>query len=124
MGSSRDWAAKGASLLGARAVLAVSFERIHRSNLIGMGILPMRLPPGLGPKELALWPGDIVEIHAEVGLISPRCPINVIKRCDGEATTFKAVAAIETAAEIDMLRAGGILPLMLNNLVRSQSSKI
>nr|WP_246810450.1 hypothetical protein [Ensifer sp. ENS08] len=125
MGSSRDWAAKGASLLGARAVLAVSFERIHRSNLIGMGILPMRLPEGLGPDDLALKSGDLIEINANAGLISPRCPIDIaIKRYGGEATTFKAVAAIETAAEVDTLKAGGILPLMLKNLVESQRSTI
>lgn len=125
MGSSRDWAAKGASLLGARAVLAVSFERIHRSNLIGMGILPMRLPEGLRPDELALKPGDLIEINANADLISPRCPIDVvIKGYRGEPTTFKAVAAIETAAEVDTLKAGGILPLMLKNLVESQSSTI
>jgi aconitate hydratase len=125
MGSSRDWAAKGASLLGARAVLAVSFERIHRSNLIGMGILPMRLPEGLGPDDLALKSGDLIEINANAGLISPRCPIDIaIKRYRGEATTFKAVAAIETAAEVDTLKAGGILPLMLKNLVESQRGTI
>ncbi|KQS99266.1 hypothetical protein ASG42_27940 [Rhizobium sp. Leaf391] len=125
MGSSRDWAAKGASLLGARAVLAVSFERIHRSNLIGMGILPMRLPPDLGPEELALRPGDIFEIQADADRIAPRCSVDVvIRRCAGESTTLKAVAAIETAAEVEMLKAGGILPLMLKNLVESQRSAI
>jgi aconitate hydratase len=125
MGSSRDWAAKGVSLLGARAVLAVSFERIHRSNLIGMGILPMRLPEGLGPDDLAFQAGDIIEIRADAGLITPRCPIDVvIRRREGEVTSFEAVAAIETIAEVDMLKAGGILPLMLKNLVEAQGSAI
>lgn len=125
MGSSRDWAAKGASLLGARAVLAVSFERIHRSNLIGMGILPMRLPAGLGPNELALKSGDLIEIRADAGMIAPRCPIDiVIHRCEGETTIFRAIAAIETAAEVDMLKAGGILPLMLKNLVATERTSI
>src|SRR5204862_1792520 len=63
-GSSRDWAAKGQRLLGIRAVLASSFERIHRSNLVGMGILPLRLPEGWGPTELALRPGDRIEVDA------------------------------------------------------------
>jgi aconitate hydratase len=121
MGSSRDWAAKGASLLRARAVLAVSYERIHRSNLIGMGILPMRLPEGLGPDELALKSGDLIEIRADASLIAPRCFVDVvIHRRKGEPIIFSAVAAIETAAEVEMLKAGGILPLMLRNLVESQ----
>ena len=121
MGSSRDWAAKGASLLGACAVLAISFEQIHRSNLIGMGILPMRLPPGLGPNELALRSGDLIEIRADASVVAPRCPIDfIIHRCEGEATTFRAIAAIETAAEVDMLKAGGNLPLMLKNLVATE----
>ncbi|WP_234844140.1 hypothetical protein [Sinorhizobium meliloti] len=125
MGSSRDWAAKGASLLGALAVLAVSFERIHRSNLIGMGILPMRLPHSLGLSELALKSGDLIEIRADAGLIDPRCPVDVvIRRSEGEVTTFKAIAAIETAAEVEMLKAGGILPLMLQNLVEARRNTV
>ncbi|PLU83805.1 hypothetical protein BMJ22_01940, partial [Sinorhizobium medicae] len=113
------------SLLGARAVLAVSFERIHRSNLIGMGVLPMRLPEGLGPDELALRSGDLIEIHADAGLIAPRCPIDVvIRRRDGEITRFRATTAIETVAEVEMLKAGGILPLMLKNLVATERTSI
>jgi len=65
MGSSRDWAAKGVALLGVRAVLASSFERIHRSNLIGMGILPLRLPPERHPNDLHLRPGDRILIEAD-----------------------------------------------------------
>jgi aconitate hydratase len=125
MGSSRDWAAKGASLLGARAVLAVSFERIHRSNLIGMGILPMRLPPDFGPDRLALRPGDLIEIQADADRIAPRCPVDVvIRRCAGKTTTLTAMAAIETAAEVEMLKAGGILPLMLQNIIDPKQPKI
>ncbi len=123
MGPSRDRAAKGASLQGARADLAVSFERIHRSNLIGMGILPMRLPEGVGPEELALTAGDILEIHANADLISPRCPIDVVvKRSGGQSTTIEVVDAIETAAEVEILKAGGILSLMLANLIGSRLS--
>lgn len=118
MGSSRDWAAKGASLLGARAVLALSFERIHRSNLIGMGILPLRLPPEYGPEALALKPDDEIEIIAEVELIEPRCPIVVnIKRSGGDEIVLTASAAIETRAEVDILKAGGILPLILCDIL-------
>ncbi|WP_105386591.1 aconitate hydratase AcnA [Neorhizobium alkalisoli] len=114
MGSSRDWAAKGVSLLGVRAVLALSFERIHRWNLIGMGILPMRLPPGHGPQDLALKPGDVVEIHATPDAVRPRCRVEVtVARADGRRTSFAAMAAIETRAEVQILLAGGILPLIL-----------
>jgi aconitate hydratase A / 2-methylisocitrate dehydratase len=119
MGSSRDWAAKGVSLLGVRAVLAWSFERIHRSNLIGMGILPMRLPSEYGPSVLNLKSGDVLEIRADEDLIAPRCPVNVtIRRADSNETSFVATAAIETTAEVDTLKAGGLLPLILQDVVR------
>ncbi len=123
MGSSRDWAAKGASLLGARAVLAVSFERIHRSNLIGMGILPIRLPAGLGPKELNLKPGDLIQILADLRLIAPRGAITVtIRRQTGESEAFTAMAAIETSTEVKTLAAGGILPLILKVLMAENTN--
>ena len=77
MGSSRDWAAKGAALLGARAVLAASFERIHRANLIGMGVLPLRLPQGVTPQTLALTVHDMVEIDADPARITPRGEVPV-----------------------------------------------
>jgi aconitate hydratase len=72
-GSSRDWAAKGQRLLGIRAVLAVSFERIHRSNLIGMGVLPIRLPRGVTPDTMNIQPGDQLEIDASAAALVPRC---------------------------------------------------
>ncbi|MBB5577605.1 MULTISPECIES: aconitate hydratase AcnA [Rhizobium] len=122
MGSSRDWAAKGVALLGARAVLALSFERIHRWNLIGMGVLPLRLPEGFGPDELALKSGDLIVITADPAHIDPRCEIKVVvKRKDGLETNLVATAAIETTAEVEILRAGGILPLILNKAVRKAS---
>jgi aconitate hydratase len=114
MGSSRDWAAKGVALLGVRAVLAVSFERIHRSNLIGMGILPLRLPREWSPESLRLQLGDMIEIQSPTGRIMPRGPVPVrIRRKCGETEAFEAVAAIETSQEIEILEAGGILPLIL-----------
>ncbi|MBP2463664.1 MULTISPECIES: aconitate hydratase AcnA [unclassified Rhizobium] len=123
MGSSRDWAAKGASLLGARAVLALTFERIHRSNLIGMGILPLRLPVGCGPDALKLAPGDLIEINAHADRIEPRCPITVtIRRNGGGEASFTAIAAIETGAEVDILKAGGILPLILSDVLAKSDS--
>lgn len=114
MGSSRDWAAKGVALLGARAVLALGFERIHRSNLIGMGVLPLKLPAGQSPASLVLEPGDLIEIDAPIDSIGPRCPVPVrIRRQSGEVITFQAVAAIETSGEVEILAAGGIIPMIL-----------
>ncbi|MCP3389807.1 aconitate hydratase AcnA [Bradyrhizobium sp. CCGB12] len=114
MGSSRDWAAKGVALLGVRAVLALSFERIHRSNLIGMGVLPLRLPPGRRPEDFGLRPTDEIEIDAPIDAIRPRSGVTVRIRRDGaEIDSFDAIAAIETNLEGEILRAGGLLPLIL-----------
>jgi aconitate hydratase len=114
MGSSRDWAAKGAALLGARAVLASSFERIHRSNLVNMGILPLRLPAGRGPRALNLAVGDMVLIDAEPACIAPRSSVSVtVVRWTGEVETFEAVAALETSLEVKVLHQGGLLPMIL-----------
>jgi aconitate hydratase len=115
MGSSRDWAAKGVALLGVRAVLALSFERIHRSNLIGMGVLPLRLPPDRRPQDAGLRPDDVIEIDAPMNAIQPRGSVTVRIRRDGEEIdSFSAFAAIETRLECDVLRAGGLLPLILH----------
>jgi aconitate hydratase len=120
-GSSRDWAAKGQRLLGIRAVLAVSFERIHRSNLIGMGILPVRLPRGTNPDTLDIQAGDQVEIEASAEMLSPRCEIPVrIIRAAGSAEEFIGAAAVETQLEISLLRAGGVIPLILNRKIAAQ----
>lgn len=114
MGSSRDWAAKGASLLGTRAVLAIGFERIHRSNLVNMGVLPLRLPAEKHPSSLRLLPGDRVEIDASPELLAPRAAITVaIIRRSGIREEFAVQAEIETQLEVDTLCAGGILPMIL-----------
>ena len=113
-GSSRDWAAKGPRLLGVRAVLALSFERIHRSNLIGMGILPLRLRAGSGPDALTLAPGDRLEIEALADCLAPRGPVAVrLLRADGSVQTLAATAAVETEFELELLRAGGVIPSIL-----------
>lgn len=123
MGSSRDWAAKGVALLGARAVLASSFERIHRSNLIGMGVLPLRLPEDRHPSTLHLRPGDQVLIDADPATISPRCAIRVtIRRASGEREAFTAAAAIETGLEVEILRNGGIISLILQRVVNAEAT--
>lgn len=114
MGSSRDWAAKGAGLLNARAILAVGFERIHRSNLIGMGVLPIKLPEGITPASLALHIDDRVEVDAPPDDFVPRMPIPVrVLRSDGSVVAFTATAAVETSLEVAQLRAGGIIPYIL-----------
>jgi aconitate hydratase len=124
MGSSRDWAAKGLSLLGVKAVVASSFERIHRSNLIGMGILPVRLPKGLGPHELALRPGDRIEISIEPENLTPRGGIVIIlHRAASTTEKFEARLAIETQLEITLLQKGGIIPLILGRIRESERAR-
>lgn len=112
MGSSRDWAAKGAALLGAKAVLAVSFERIHRSNLIGMGILPLRI--NQDGRDLNICPGDKVFVDLDTSTLEPRSSIRVeLRRATGEVDVLEARAALETEVEVETLRGGGILPMIL-----------
>lgn len=118
MGSSRDWAAKGLSLLGVRAVLAVSFERIHRSNLIGMGILPLRLQAGHHPNILSLAPGDRIEISVSFDALMPRCEVPLtVHRQSGETHAFQTSAAVETALEVELLRNGGMIPFIIRRYV-------
>ncbi|PIT81034.1 aconitate hydratase AcnA [Limnohabitans sp. JirII-31] len=122
MGSSRDWAAKGQRLLGIRAVLAVSFERIHRSNLIGMGILPLRMPAGMSPHTLQLQPGDQLQVHAAPELLQPRGAIAVcVRRADGREESFQATAAVETQLELSLLRAGGVIPSILHSTIQAHA---
>ena len=119
-GSSRDWAAKGQRLLGIRAVLALSFERIHRSNLIGMGILPLRLPAGLSSATLALESGDRIRIEAPPASIAPRCTVAIqLIRADGTVTRIAATAAVETQLEAQLLRDGGVIPSILKTTIAS-----
>jgi aconitate hydratase len=124
-GSSRDWAAKGQRLLGIRSVLAASFERIHRSNLIGMGILPLQFPAGITPATLKISPGDKIDIAAPAELLRPRCPIDVrVIRNDGRAEAFTAVAAIETQLEVALLKSGGVIPSILKTTIEAQRSRM
>jgi len=120
-GSSRDWAAKGVRLLGVRAVLAASFERIHRSNLIGMGVLPLRLPADAHPRQLALRAGDRIEIDAAEATLAPRAPVVVrVLRAGGATESFVATAAIETRLEVGLLRAGGVIPSILQRTIAAR----
>ena len=114
MGSSRDWAAKAQRLLGVRAVIAASFERIHRSNLIGMGILPLVMPADMREKLLSLAPGDRIALDAPEELIHPRAGIAAkIVRIDGAEEPFMATAAVETGLECQLLAVGGVIPMIL-----------
>ena len=115
-GSSRDWAAKGTILLGVKAVIAKSFERIHRSNLIGMGVLPLEFADGEGWQELGITGEETIDIGG-VSDITPRSDINVkITGTDGKTKTIKARVRIDTENELEYYRHGGILHYVLRNL--------
>jgi len=116
-GSSRDWAAKGPLLLGVRAVIAESFERIHRSNLVGMGVLPLEFGPGENPKTLGLTGHESFTIRGLDGL-APGQPVDVVAATDdGKSTTFTTRARVDNDTEIGYMHNGGILPLVLRELM-------
>ncbi|MBF0167717.1 MAG: aconitate hydratase AcnA [Alphaproteobacteria bacterium] len=119
-GSSRDWAAKGTRLLGVKAVLAESFERIHRSNLVGMGILPLQFKPGQDRKTLKLDGSERFDISGIENGITPKQEVTVsILRTDGSQDSIRAVLRIDTGDEIDYFRHGGILPFVLRALAKA-----
>jgi len=114
-GSSRDWAAKGAQLLGARAVLANSFERIHRANLIGMGIVPLQIPLEWSAQPLKVAANDTIEIGWDLTQLAPRCtiPVTLHRTATGERLTIQAIALTDTAREVQLIQEGGIIPMIL-----------
>ncbi|GBC78193.1 Aconitate hydratase A [bacterium HR08] len=121
-GSSRDWAAKGPRLLGVRAVLAESFERIHRSNLVGMGILPLQFRDGENRETLGLTGREVYDIEGLAGGLAPRQTVTVrARRDDGSEIVFSAIARVETPIEVEYYRHGGILPYVLRGLLRGDS---
>ncbi len=118
-GSSRDWAAKGPLLQGVRAVIAESFERIHRSNLVGMGILPLRFMEVQNVESLGLDGSEVFDIQGLGDNMSPQCVVNVqARKIDGRVIEFQAKAMLNTAVEVNYYRNGGILHTVLRNLVR------
>ena len=124
-GSSRDWAAKGTALLGVRAVITESFERIHRSNLIGMGVVPLQFPAGESAASLGL---DGTETFSITGLtalnegVTPRTVAVEAERADGSVVSFDATVRIDTPGEADYFRNGGILQYVLRGLARGESA--
>jgi len=111
-GSSRDWAAKGTFLLGVKAVIAESYERIHRSNLVGMGVLPLEFLPGEGRASLGLTGAEVIAIEGIAGGFKPGAILTV----KADAKTFQVKARVDTPQEIEYLRHGGILQYVLRSL--------
>jgi aconitate hydratase len=120
-GSSRDWAAKGTALLGVRAVIAESFERIHRSNLVGMGVLPLEFADGETRQSLELTGFETYTIEGLSDDITPRCEFTVTAASEEATTTFVVRSRIDTPAELEYYRHGGILPYVLRSLVRERT---
>jgi aconitate hydratase len=116
-GSSRDWAAKGTALLGIRAVIAESFERIHRSNLVGMGVLPLQLPEGVTRQTLGLTGDETFDIENVGAALAPGGSVPLrIRRGSGATETLALVSRVDTRREAEWLRHGGILPYVLEEL--------
>jgi aconitate hydratase len=117
-GSSRDWAAKGTLLLGVKAVIAQSFERIHRSNLVGMGVLPLQFIEGTSAQSLALDGSEIYHLKGVSNDIKPRQKLPLtIERQDGRSETVEVILRIDTPIEVDYYRQGGILAYVLRGLM-------
>ncbi|CAN5773615.1 hypothetical protein BH23CHL8_BH23CHL8_08480 [soil metagenome] len=121
-GSSRDWAAKGTRLLGVRAVLAESFERIHRSNLVGMGVLPLQFLPGEGAAMLGLTGRESFDVAGLADRLRPRAVLGVVAHAEGGDISFEAIARLDGPIELDYYRQGGILPAVLRRLAAPDAS--
>jgi len=118
-GSSRDWAAKGTLLLGVRAVLAETYERIHRSNLVGMGVLPLQYRTGESAATAGLSGQEVFDVAGLSDAIRPRSEVTVTAAApDGSKKTFQAIARLDSAVEVNYYRNGGILPTVLRSLLK------
>jgi aconitate hydratase len=118
-GSSRDWAAKGPLLLGVKAVIAESFERIHRSNLVGMGVLPLCFRDGQNAGSLGLTGDEVFDIQGLDDKLAPKAVVTVTaKKADGSRIQFKAQALLNTGVEVNYYRNGGILHTVLRHLIK------
>ncbi|TAH33390.1 MAG: aconitate hydratase, partial [Alphaproteobacteria bacterium] len=117
-GSSRDWAAKGTKLLGVKAVVAESFERIHRSNLVGMGVLPLQFKDGMTRQSIGLDGSETIDIVGVAGGIKPLMDVRcIITRANGKKEEITLLCRIDTVDEVDYYRHGGILPYVLRNMM-------
>jgi aconitate hydratase len=118
-GSSRDWAAKGVMLLGVKAVMAESFERIHRSNLVNMGVLPLQFAAGQSAASLGLTGREVFDLEGSGTTLAPRGKVTVhARREDGTVVTFTTTARVDTPDELTSFTHGGILPFVLRKLAR------
>ena len=121
-GSSRDWAAKGTKLLGIEAVIAESFERIHRSNLVGMGVLPLTFHGDVTRKTLGLTGDETITLKGLAGGIKPRMKVDmVITRADGSSQIVPLLCRIDTLDELEYYKNGGILHFVMKNLLQSET---
>jgi aconitate hydratase len=119
-GSSRDWAAKGTRLLGIRAVLVESFERIHRSNLVGMGVLPLQFKDGMTRQSLKLDGSEVFDVTGIAQGVKPGMDVPVaIRRADGKVDRIVVSCRIDTLDEVEYYRHGGILPYVLRGLLKA-----
>jgi aconitate hydratase len=121
-GSSRDWAAKGTRLLGVRAVVARGFERIHRSNLVGMGVLPCELPATVTAETLGLDGSERFALTLEGPLLPRQAALLEIERRDGRRDTVRLTLRIDTPVEVAYYTAGGIMPYVLHQLLADEAS--
>ena len=120
-GSSRDWAAKGPALLGVKAIIAESFERIHKSNLVGMGVLPLQLPEGVTLGSLNLDGSETFDL-AGIDALQPRGSVTLtIKRKDGSTEQHKLLSRVDTSSELEQIRHKGILPMVLRDIIAANS---
>ena len=120
-GSSRDWAAKGTGLLGVRAVIAESYERIHRSNLVGMGVLPLQFKSGEGAVSLGLSGRETFDIHGIADGLEPGCKLNVVATAeDGSSKTFEVVVRLDSDIDVEYYQNGGILHTVLRKMGRGE----
>jgi aconitate hydratase len=119
-GSSRDWAAKGSFLLGVKAVIAESFERIHRSNLIGMGVLPLQYAEGASAQSLGLSGQESFDISGLAGLEPGKRLTVKVKGDGGEEKEFEVKARVDSPVEVEYLRNGGILQTVLRQMLKEQ----
>ena len=122
-GSSRDWAAKGTALLGVKAVVAQSFERIHRSNLVGMGVLPLQFKEGTSARTLKLDGTEMFDVLGLGQALKPQQDLTLrLTRANGSVETIPVTCRIDTPIEIDYYQHGGILPYVLRQLVAGQGA--